>query len=173
MIINGPILITGFMGAGKTTLGGALAKRLNCIAVDLDELIHQHEGRTAKQIILEDGEVSFRDVETRYLRQTVTTGTLLVVSLGGGAWTLDRNRQLIAAAGGVTVWLDVPFDDCWKRIKDGGSERPLAPDEVRAASLWTRWHRVNEILNGMADSDGLAATVLAALEQHQATKSSD
>src|SRR5436190_19597924 len=110
MIINGPILSTGFMGAGKTTLAGALAYRLTCVAVDLDELIHQHEGRTAKQIIQEDGEASFRDVETRYLRETFKIGTLLVVSLGGGAWTIDRNRQLIAAAGGVTVWLDVPFD---------------------------------------------------------------
>ncbi len=65
--------------------------------------------------------------------------------LGGGAWTLPGNRDLIASAGGTSVWLDAPFNLCWQRIVagivdgilDGKDGRPLAPTEQEALGLYT------------------------------------
>ncbi|MDQ3686390.1 MAG: AAA family ATPase, partial [Acidobacteriota bacterium] len=63
------IVVTGFMGAGKTTVAAALARALNCEMLDLDDVIIEVDGRNARTIIDEDGEMPFRDVETRALRE--------------------------------------------------------------------------------------------------------
>ena len=85
MTFTGPIVITGFMGCGKTEVARSLAKRLNLQMTDLDELIAQIEGRTAAQLIREEGEHSFRAIETRTLRDLLDTNTDGVIALGGGA----------------------------------------------------------------------------------------
>ena len=134
--MNQPIIITGFMGSGKTTLAQALARTLNCQAIDLDQLITEREGRTPKEIIEQDGESAFREVETRLLRDVLEESLVRVIALGGGAWTLRGNRDLIAQHDGFTVWLDVPFELCWRRITVAGSDRPLAQNEEQARSLY-------------------------------------
>jgi shikimate kinase len=131
-----PVLITGFMGAGKTTVAFAVAQRLNCLAVDLDGFITREERRSPKEIINEDGEGAFRAIETSCLQRVLAFPGQQVIALGGGAWTLERNRELIAAQNGLTVWLDVPFELCWQRIKASGSERPLAPSQEQAKGLY-------------------------------------
>jgi len=130
------IIITGFMGSGKTTIARALAHTLGRELVDLDQVIAEQEGRTAKEIIEQDGENSFREIETRSLGEVLGRSLPGVVALGGGAWTLDRNRTLIDHAGGITVWLDAPFDLCWERIHTSGGGRPLARDEGQARLLY-------------------------------------
>ena len=77
-----PIIITGFMGAGKTTVARALARVLNCNALDLDLLITEKEKRSPKEIIEQDGEAAFREVETRNLRQALSRGSDRVIALG-------------------------------------------------------------------------------------------
>jgi len=131
-----PIVITGFMAAGKTSVAQALGKLLNRHAIDLDEMITSQQGRTPKQIIDEDGETQFREIETDCLRQALLPVTGHVMALGGGAWTIKRNRDLIAEHGGLTVWLDTPFDLCWERISEGANDRPLAPNEDQAHQLF-------------------------------------
>src|SRR6185295_16546850 len=133
---NRHIVITGFMGSGKTTVARALAHLLRRELVDLDQVIAEQEGRTAKEIIEQDGEDSFRQTETRILREVLELSLPGVVALGGGAWTLARNRTLIDEAGGITVWLDASFDLCWERIHTSGGGRPLARDEGQARSLY-------------------------------------
>jgi shikimate kinase len=130
------IIITGFMGSGKTTIGRGLARILGCEMLDLDHVIAEHEGRTAGEIIEQDGEQSFRDIETRILREVLENSPMGVIALGGGAWTLEKNRTLINKHGCVTVWLDAPFEVCWERILLSGSSRPLARDEGRARKLY-------------------------------------
>src|SRR6266699_567371 len=111
-----PIVITGLMGSGKSTVAFALARRLNCRAIDLDQAIIETEARTPRQIIEEDGEPVFREIETCRLRETLELDLARVIALGGGAWTMPRNRALVAEHNGFTVWLDAPFDLCWQRI---------------------------------------------------------
>jgi len=131
------IFITGFMGAGKTTVARELARVLACDAVDLDEFITTREGRTPRQLIDEEGEAAFREVETRSLGDVLADTRARVIALGGGAWTIERNRRLIAGHGCLTVWLDAPFDLCWYRVvADKGEERPFARDLESARELY-------------------------------------
>jgi shikimate kinase len=130
------IIITGFMGSGKTTVARGLAHILGCEMLDLDHVIAEQEGRTAKEIIEQDGEDSFREIETRNLRDVLKSSLPGVIALGGGAWTLERNRNLIDQHDGLTVWLDAPFELCWDRILRSGGDRPLARDEAQAQMLY-------------------------------------
>jgi shikimate kinase len=134
------IVITGFMGAGKTTVAGALARLLGCASLDLDDLVTAREGRTPQQLIDEDGEAAFRECETRALREALESGEAQVIATGGGTWTLERNRALVAAGGCLSVWLDAPFELCWERITRGGAgvDRPFARDRERARELHER-----------------------------------
>lgn len=139
---NGLIVITGFMGSGKSTVARALAIRLKSPMIDLDGEILKKEYRSAKQIIEEQGEASFREIETGALRAVLQKNAAGVIALGGGAWTLPRNRDLITSAGGKSVWLDAPFNLCWQRIVasalEGKAERPLARNEQEALALYTK-----------------------------------
>ena len=135
MRIRWPIVITGFMGAGKTTAAVALAERLKCRALDLDELITEREGRTAQMIIDEEGEPRFRELETEALREALRTDAC-VIALGGGTWTIERNRTLVAEHACHTVWLDAPFELCWERIESSVQTRPLARERGQAQRLY-------------------------------------
>ena len=132
-----PIVITGFMGAGKTTVAAALARLLRRPLVDLDRFIAAREGRSARQIIDEDGEQKFREVESRALRSALDEGSApAVIALGGGAWTISANRALVAERRSLTVWLDAPFELCWHRIARAPEARPLARDPAGARRLY-------------------------------------
>jgi shikimate kinase len=132
------IFIMGFMGAGKTTIASSLARRLDCRMIDLDHLIAEREGRTPQQIIDEDGETRFRERETSALCDVLEDDVARVVALGGGTWTIEQNRTLIAEQDGLTVWLDAPFELCWQRIRSGGHVRPFARDREQAQRLYDR-----------------------------------
>jgi shikimate kinase len=124
------------MGSGKSTVAEQLGSRLGCLAVDLDELITAHHGRTPNEIIVQDGEGSFRELETEMLRRVFREGPALVIALGGGAWTVASIRQLVAETRAFTVWLDAPFELCWTRIEAAGDTRPLAPSRAAAEKLY-------------------------------------
>lgn len=131
------VVVTGFMGAGKTTVGRALARLLGCEFQDLDEVVTAREGRTPQQLIDDAGEAAFREAETGALRAALEGDERKVVALGGGAWTLERNRELVRARGFVSAWLDAPFELCWERIQEAGStDRPFARDLERARGLY-------------------------------------
>ncbi len=135
------IVIVGFMGSGKTTVARELAQAPNCRAIDLDELITERQQRTPGQIIDQTGEIEFRKIETETLREILAEetrkGGTLIIGLGGGAWIQAENRALIAAQGGLTIWLDAPFELCWQRIEEGTDLRPLARSREAAERLFT------------------------------------
>ncbi|PYS93708.1 MAG: shikimate kinase [Acidobacteria bacterium] len=129
------IIITGFMCAGKTTVARALAARLNCAWLDLDQFIAARTGRTVPAIIDADGEARFREIETEALAAALASDAR-IIALGGGAWPSARNRALVAQHDCVTVWLDAPFELCWQRIKSDQSVRPLARDPAAARARY-------------------------------------
>ncbi|HKC62661.1 MAG TPA: shikimate kinase, partial [Pyrinomonadaceae bacterium] len=119
-----PIVITGFMAAGKTTVAASLARKLSCSMIDLDEFITGREGRTPQEIIDEDGEQHFREIENKALRDALETKRARIIALGGGAWMIPANRARILEHNGFTVWLDAPFDLCWRRVESQSNTRP-------------------------------------------------
>jgi shikimate kinase len=126
------IVIAGFMGSGKTTVARALASLLGCEAFDLDESIARAEQRSPKEIIEQDGEDKFREIETCTLSELLKRQAAGVVALGGGTWTIPANRKLLAERSAITIWLDAPFELCWNRIEASRQRRPLAPSEEAA-----------------------------------------
>ncbi|HKO45644.1 MAG TPA: shikimate kinase [Pyrinomonadaceae bacterium] len=131
------ICIIGFMGSGKTAVADALSKLLERLCVDLDERIEDIEGRSPAQIITEDGEQAFREKETAVLRELLHRAQESVVALGGGAWTIAVNRELIRSVDSLVVWLDTPFDVCWQRIEQDAQLRPMAPSRAAAEGLFS------------------------------------
>ncbi len=130
------IVIIGFMGCGKTTVANALARQLGCAVVDLDSFITDREGHTPAEIIVQDSEPSFREIETRALKLVLEENAARVIALGGGAWIVEANRALVAQHDCLSVWLDTPFALCWERIQLSGTNRPLAPDRPTAENLY-------------------------------------
>ena len=126
-----PIFLVGFMGAGKTTVGRALARQLGWDFFDLDVLIETQAGRSVSAIFADSGEPEFRRLEREALQ---SCGELVrtVIALGGGAYVPEENRTFLRLIG-KTVWLDCPLEVCLRRI-GGDRSRPLlgGDDEMRA-----------------------------------------
>ena len=131
------IVFTGFMGAGKSTVARALAARLGCAMLDLDDQIVERARCSIEAIIDAEGEARFRQIETEVLRDILEHNAPRVIALGGGTWTIEANRSLIAAHDCLSVWLDAPFALCWQRIADAPDARPLARDRKQAQALYT------------------------------------
>ena len=131
-----PIVITGFMGCGKSKIARALAQSLNLPMIDLDQSITARTGRTPAQLINEEGERAFRRIETDMLREVLQSGDAGVIALGGGAWIEAENRELINQYSCTSVWLDLPFEVCWSRIESGAQDRPLGKTRSQAQALY-------------------------------------
>lgn len=128
------IYLTGFMGAGKTVVGQALAALLGCRFVDLDRRIEARTGLSVEEIFERRGEEAFRDLEHRALAGTADLRPA-VIATGGGLMTFERNRELLRRLG-VSVWLDPSFDTILARLdEDGRRRRPLFRDPDRARRL--------------------------------------
>ena len=119
------IVITGFMGCGKSMVARELARHLDVPMIDLDDRITANEGQSPAQLITEAGESAFRAIETNTLRKLLQTSGPSVIALGGGAWIESANRDLIDEYGCISVWLDAPFAVCWERISASVDDRPL------------------------------------------------
>lgn len=132
----GPIVITGFMGCGKSRVARELARRRNVAMVDLDEWITSRSGRSPAQLIIEDGEPAFREIESNALRDLLQTGETGVIALGGGAWIEKTNRDLIDEYGCTSIWLDTPFAICWERIAASEEDRPLGRTRAEAEARY-------------------------------------
>lgn len=164
------IVITGFMGSGKTRLARELAQRLNLKLLDLDARITEREGKTPAQLIVDDGEDAFRVIESAVLRDLLKTEAASVIALGGGAWIVDANRQLINQYSCLSVWLDVPFEVCWDRIETSAEDRPLGKTREQAQALYDRRKPVYQLANihvqvtSDEDLDSLVAQIENKLE---------
>ncbi len=129
------IILTGFMGVGKSSVARHLSYLLKCEKVDLDYFIEESEQRNVAEILTQEGEKRFREIETEYLRRTLQTD-VKIIALGGGAWTIERNRLIIKESGYTTVWLESTFEHCWRNIRASKRERPLAKNKRQAQGLF-------------------------------------
>lgn len=134
----GPIVITGFMGCGKSKVARELARRLDAVMVDLDDWITARRGRSPAQLINEDGERAFRTIESTALRELLQRGGARVIALGGGAWIEESNRNIVNQHNCTSIWLDVPFEVCWERIMTSDEDRPLGRTREQSEALFDR-----------------------------------
>lgn len=130
------VALTGFMGVGKSSVARHLASILKCERIDLDAYIEKNTGRTIADIFTSDGEPAYREIETQNLIRVLNETSARIISLGGGTWTLERNRGLITEKGIISVWLESSFDHCWANISKSRKERPLAKNKEAARALF-------------------------------------
>ena len=127
------IYLVGFMAAGKSTVARALASRLRWRAEDVDELIEARERRPVADIFASQGELYFRAAEREILRLLIPLRHV-VVATGGGTFMDLENRKTITLDG-LSIWLDVPFEELLARIPNDG-RRPLAADRAAMERLF-------------------------------------
>jgi shikimate kinase len=130
------IVLTGFMGVGKSTVARCLSAILRAEKIDLDRFIEANENRSIAEIIETEGEARFREIETENLRKILDETDARIIALGGGAWIMPPNRQLIKSHNCTTVWLESTFEHCWRNISVSRHKRPLAKNKPLAETLF-------------------------------------
>lgn len=139
------IVLTGFMGAGKTTVGELLAARLGWRFVDTDRVVEKRAGMTVGEIFERRGESVFREMEAAAVRETAQ-GDHLVMALGGGALERAETRDFLAGLSCCrVVFLDAPLEILLARCSDHAEPvRPVLRDRQRLAERWQArlpWYR--------------------------------
>ena len=130
--LDRPIVLVGLMGAGKSTVGRRLARRLGLPFVDSDSEIEEAAGTTAAELFERYGESDFRDGERRLVARLVD-GTVRVIATGGGAFVDPRTRELLNERA-ITIWLDAPVEVLAERTGRRDT-RPLLRSGNRAGTL--------------------------------------
>jgi shikimate kinase / 3-dehydroquinate synthase len=149
------LVLVGFMGAGKSTVGRDVAERLGRRLVDVDDEVETAEGPIS-QLFEERGEGAFRELEARYVQAALGRRDPAVIAVGGGA---VETRDLFDDADALVVHLTTGVGVCWQRAR--GSARPLARDE---ADFRARYERRQPLYTKVADASAADAdgVVLAA-----------
>lgn len=132
------IILCGFMGSGKTTVGRLLAEQTHRQFIDMDEMIERQAGLSVTEIFKKFGEQDFRRRERDTCR-SLAAKQGLIIAAGGGALTFQENAELLSETGDI-VLLDVPLDVILKRLQDDTSRPLLAcPDkEAKAKALYDK-----------------------------------
>jgi len=132
------VVLVGFMGAGKTTVGRELARVLNWSFYDLDALIEGRTGRTVPALFAEQGEAAYRKLEAQTLSELFQTleDEPAVVALGGGAFVQEIIRQILRDHSASVVYLDVGLEEALRRCASAPGYRPLLRDRDQVTLLY-------------------------------------
>lgn len=122
------IVLVGYMGSGKTTIGKILAKDLNLSFIDLDDYIEQSESMTISQLFQSKGEIYFRKKEYLYLKEILAEQNNFVLSTGGGTPCYGDNMNAIIDETENNFYLKVSLPGLVERLSIEKSERPLIKD---------------------------------------------
>lgn len=161
------------MGAGKSTVGRRLARRLNLPFVDSDVEIEEAAGASTAELFERYGEQDFRDGERRLVARLVD-GTVRVIATGGGAFIDPRTRQLLNERA-VTIWLDAPVEVLAERtgrrdtrplLRKGNRAETLARLAEQRGPMYSEAHI--RIRSGNGAHSDVVDSIVAALEDYLA-----
>ena len=142
------IVLCGFMGSGKTTVGRKIARLTGLTFVDADQYLEQQEGKKISEIFAESGEAHFRDLETKYVRE-LCANSGQVIALGGGAVLRPENVAAVKETG-LLVLLNTPFGRIVKNLSYSTS-RPLLENGDKLAETRRLYQQRKEIYQKAAD----------------------
>ena len=142
------IVLCGFMGSGKTTVGRKIARLTGLTFVDADQYLEQQEQQTISEIFAEHGETYFRDLETKYIRE-LSERSGLVIALGGGAVLRPENVAAVKRSG-LLILLDTPFGRIVKNLSYS-SNRPLLENGDKMAETRRLYQQRKDIYHKAAD----------------------
>jgi shikimate kinase len=154
------LILIGFMGSGKSSVGRRLARRLGCGFLDLDSEIERVAGQSIPQIFALEGEEKFREYETRVLQSVLQEEA--VIASGGGLVTRPENRALLreaAARGAHVVYLKASPQTLAERIRRQPGTRPLIDGPGAPLDTEATRRRVEELLAMRAQFYEECATV--------------
>jgi len=126
------LILIGYRGTGKTTVGRLLAEKLDWAFVDADDEVQRRAGKTIAQIFADQGESAFRDVEEQVVMDLVQRSEH-IVSLGGGAILRENNRRAICAAGSA-IWLTASPETIHARLQSDSATAERRSSTVVTAS---------------------------------------
>ncbi len=124
------IILIGYMGCGKTSLGKKLSYKERIALLDTDKMIEQKQGMTVSEIFDEKGEGAFRVMETECLKEIMGYSEKYVISVGGGLPVKEENRELLKELGSV-VYLRAKPDTIYERLKNDTSRPLLRGDDPK------------------------------------------
>jgi shikimate kinase len=120
------LVLIGYRGSGKTTVGRLMAADHEAGFIDTDELIVHQAGQSIAEVFADEGELGFRKREAEAIR-LATAGKERVISVGGGAVESAANRKALRGYGTV-VWLEAPAEVLWRRIREDANSVKQRPD---------------------------------------------
>lgn len=136
------VVLTGFMGVGKSSVARHLSNLMRWERKDLDYFIEENEGKKIAAIFELIGENEFRKLETNYLKSILDNSSAKIISLGGGAWISDVNREIIKDKDCICIWLESTFEHCWRNISLSKRKRPLANNKGQARRLFDERQKI-------------------------------
>lgn len=122
------LVLVGMMGAGKSTVGRAVAERLGRPLLDSDQMIEARTGRTVRQIFESEGEEAFRLIEAQVLADALASPQPVVIAAAGGVVLREQNRKALRDAHARVVWLSAAPTLLAERVRHG-AHRPLLDDD--------------------------------------------
>lgn len=143
------LVLCGFMGSGKTTVGRKLARLTGMPFIDLDRYIEEQVGMSISDIFATHGEAYFRDLESRYVAELTTQRTGIVLALGGGTVLRSENVTAIKQTG-LLILLDTPFFRIQKNLENS-TTRPLLQRGDRLAEIRRLYQTRKPIYEQVAD----------------------
>ena len=171
--LDRPIVLVGLMGAGKSTVGRRLAKRLGLPFVDSDDAIEDAAGFSAAEVFERYGEADFRDGERRLVARLMD-GDVRVIATGGGAYVDPRTRQLLNERS-ITIWLDAPVDiladrtgrrDTRPLLRNGDRKGTLERLAEQRGPAYAEAHI--RVLSGQGAHKDVVDSIIKALEDYVA-----
>lgn len=143
------IALSGFMGAGKSSVGHELSRRLTCRFIDLDLLIEENAGMAIPEIFAHEGESGFRKRETVCLAKAISDcpgADRLVLSLGGGTLTVRESREIVKA-NTFCIYLEASAQTLAMRLEAEAGGRPMLQQKRASGEPEALYQRINGLLS--------------------------